>query len=294
MAFPRLLEFFKRPGNSVSSSAVAAEGKFFDKLHHSFKLFLTEWNNFQETMTQVEYTLCCDHPFGMQRVHKMCASAATQVFQRIQQLQKLVPAPCDVLHTRFAELQKIVTSVAYEPECRAAGQRVLSLNHPEGMLAGTDIAKMLSAAGKIDGVNGFVVTLAGCWHFFQTGDMQEEITRRIQAAGGPVRARLTKLSQSLGKLMQNALISAHPHASGRYDHGRDRTRQGTGTETPRRYDRADSGSICSPQKQVKNSFAIFRVSFSSFCNICCKAHAGVDVEKGLAPAARVTASWRSI
>ncbi|MDR2573662.1 MAG: PEP/pyruvate-binding domain-containing protein [Desulfovibrio sp.] len=204
MALQRLLGFLRRSEGGGSSSGTADDGAIFERLHHTFKLFLTEWNNFQETMTQVEYTLCCDHPFGMQRVRKLCTAAATQVFQCIQQLGKLYPAPCEALYARFAELQKTVASVVYEPRFQAVGPRVLPFGHSEGLPAYAKVVEMLSLNAGEEG--GFVVTLAGCRYFLLVNDLQGEVIRRIQAAGGPVRARLTKLSQSLVDLVGNAPI----------------------------------------------------------------------------------------
>lgn len=49
---------------------------------------------------------------------------------------------------------------------------------------------------------GFVLTGAGCRHFFQHGDLQSEINRRIQAAGGLAPMHLAKLSRQLGQLVE--------------------------------------------------------------------------------------------
>ena len=92
MSLSRLLGFFlpsaKRQERSEVRSPDEAE-RLFALRHHSFKLFLTAWNTFQETMADVEYTLCCDHPFGLYRVRALCTKVATQVFQCIQQLERL-------------------------------------------------------------------------------------------------------------------------------------------------------------------------------------------------------------
>lgn len=75
MSLSRLLGFLTRSTKKASSGAVPDGGeaeRFFALRHHSFKLFLTAWNKFQETMTEVEYTLCCDHPFGLYRVRALC------------------------------------------------------------------------------------------------------------------------------------------------------------------------------------------------------------------------------
>ena len=96
MSLSRLLGFLTRSTKKASGGAASDVGeaeRFFALRHHSFKLFLTAWNKFQETMTEVEYTLCCDHPFGLYRVRALCTRVATQVFQCIQQLERLDPTP---------------------------------------------------------------------------------------------------------------------------------------------------------------------------------------------------------
>ena len=79
MLFSRLKQLFSR--SETPKRAVGSSEQDFALLHHRFKLFLTAWNKFQETMTELEYTLCCDHPFGSYRVRALCTRVATQVFQ---------------------------------------------------------------------------------------------------------------------------------------------------------------------------------------------------------------------
>jgi hypothetical protein len=212
MASAGLFGFFKRLRGAAPESA--NDGKlFFEKRHHAFKLFLTEWNNFQTTMAQVEYTLCCDHPFGMQRVHKLCTGAATQVFHCIQQLRRLDPAQGEVLLARFDELRKIVAAALEDPQCRPdrtdgrdAPPRVLSCEHPHASALRAACVRRLFSESGLDDAPGFVVTLSGCRYFFQANNLYEEIARRVQAAGGPVRARLTKLAENLSALARSVPV----------------------------------------------------------------------------------------
>lgn len=64
-------------------------------------------------MTSLEYTLCCDHPFGLHRVRALCTSVATQVYQCIQHLERLNPSQCKALYERFDHLQTAVASEVY-------------------------------------------------------------------------------------------------------------------------------------------------------------------------------------
>ncbi|MGE9986416.1 PEP/pyruvate-binding domain-containing protein [Desulfovibrio sp. SGI.169] len=219
MSLSRLLGFLTRSTkrNSGAASADSSEAeRFFALRHHSFKLFLTAWNKFQETMTEVEYTLCCDHPFGLYRVRALCTSVATQVFQCIQQLERLDPAPGPALSARFAELQKTVAAEVYEPESCLLGPLTLPLGC--GNLDDADAQALVDpATARLEALrkrfpevvpSGFVVTAAGCQHFFQSGELQSEINRRVQAAGGFGPEHLAKLSESLGSLVESTPLPA--------------------------------------------------------------------------------------
>lgn len=214
MSLSRLLGFLTRSTKKISDAASADSGeveRFFALRHHSFKLFLTAWNKFQETMTEVEYTLCCDHPFGLYRVRALCTSVATQVFQCIRQLERLDPTPGPALYARFAELQKIVASEVYEPESCLLGPLTLPLGC--GKLDDADAQALVDpATARLEALRerfpeavppGFVITAAGCQHFFQSGELQSEINRRVQAAGGFGPEHLAGLSESLGTLVES-------------------------------------------------------------------------------------------
>lgn len=222
MSLSRLLGFLtrgaRRGDEAVSSSSVSAAEeaqRFFALRHHSFRLFLTAWNAFQETMTDLEYTLCCDHPFGLYRVRALCTSMATQVFQCIKQLERLDPAPCPALYARFGELQKLVAEEVYEPEACLLGPLVVPLCQDDaGCLAALQSEGRVlvdPATARLEKLRpifpgavpqGFVVTAAGCQHYFQSGDLQSEINRCIQAAGGLAPNHLARLSKKLGALVE--------------------------------------------------------------------------------------------
>lgn len=217
MPLSRLFGFFSRSAKRAASGTASDDEaeRYFALRHHSFKLFLTAWNTFQETMTALEYTLCCDHPFGLYRVRALCTSMATQVFQCVKQLERLDPAPCEALYARFGELQKMVADDVYEPELCLLGPMVLPLDEDADIqaLSGQgDFPLVDPVTLRLEEVRrshphlvprGFVITMAGCQHFLQCGDLQSEVNRRIQAAGGLAPKHLTKLSSSLGQLVED-------------------------------------------------------------------------------------------
>ena len=218
----RLTGFFSRlvglsGRDKTPSASLEDTEQFFIRRHHSFKLFLTAWNAFQESMTDLEYTLCCDHPFGLYRVRALCTRMATQVFQCIRQLGLLDPAPCDILHTRFDQLQKQVSDEVYEPESCLLGPLVIPLGEmdPSALRAlhSGDIALVDPGTARLEGLRqqlkdavpqGFVITAAGCQRYFRHNGLQSEINRRIQAAGGLEPKKLSRLSRQLAELVESS------------------------------------------------------------------------------------------
>lgn len=207
MPLSRLLAFFKRSPHGQPESA--APEYAFAMRHHRFKLFLTAWNKFQEVMTELEYTLCCDHPFGMYRVRALCTRMATQVFQCIQQLERLSPGDYTELHARFAALQTEVSAMVYPAAGSLPGAPVLPLGDP-GLVGLADPA--ILRLGKMGAIfadvvpPGFVITAAGCRHMLEHDSLQEEINRRIQSVGGLSPKTLPELSESLGALVESVPI----------------------------------------------------------------------------------------
>lgn len=207
MLFSRLKQLFSR--SETPKRAVGSSEQDFALLHHRFKLFLTAWNKFQETMTELEYTLCCDHPFGSYRVRALCTRVATQVFQCIQQLEKLSPASTPELYKRFGELQAIVAAEVYEDEEAQPGPLMLPLGHPdlEAMPHLADPSTIrLGQLGRTLAAHvppGFVMTAPGCMRVFKRKELQEEFSRRVQASGGYATEHLAELSESLRELVES-------------------------------------------------------------------------------------------
>ena len=189
-------------------------GRFYVQRHDAFKLFLSAWNSFEETMSDLRYTLCCEHPFGLHRVRALCTSIATQVFQCIKQLEALDAGPCDELFERFNVLQNMVINEFSIPESCILGTPVLPLgfggdcldaaeNRDSALIdPGTARLEILRKQLPEAVPQGFMLTAAGCQSYFQGNGLQSEINRRIQAAGGLVPKHLRKLSHQLADLVE--------------------------------------------------------------------------------------------
>ncbi|MBO4313005.1 MAG: phosphoenolpyruvate synthase [Desulfovibrio sp.] len=207
MILSKMLGLLKR--KRALSENPAESDRAFALRHNSFRLFLKEWNRFQETMTEVEYTLCCDHPFGLHRVRELCTAVATQVFQCIANLKRLDPAACAALTERFSSLQKAVSDVVYPRETPLDGPFALpfgkALGGDEGVrrLIDPTTLRLESLRGRCGEVlpEGFVVTAAGCQRFCLQPELDNEIMRRIQAAGGISPGTLRELCVGLRELV---------------------------------------------------------------------------------------------
>lgn len=199
-----------------SLSPVLSPERIFAMRHHRFKLFLTAWNKFQEIMTELEYTLCCEHPFGMYRVRALCTRVSTQVFQCIQQFNQLSPHNNSTLQERFAALQAEVSAMVYPRGDCLLGPEVLSLDDCGDMappLWQSHIRNLTDpATQKLVALRehfpqcippAFVLTAAGCQHIMQHDGLQDEVNRRIQALGGLSPETLFELSENLGALVES-------------------------------------------------------------------------------------------
>lgn len=217
----RLLSFFTRSTSaSGKGSGTGREGDspehIFAMRHHRFKLFLTAWNKFQEIMTELEYTLCCERPFGMYRVRALCTKVSTQVFLCIQQFNQLSPTTGTALQDRFAALQAEVSAMVYPDGGCLLGPEVMSLDGYEDITPEqwhtalhnlTDPATQKLVALRehfpLCIPHAFVLTAAGCQHIMQHDNLQDEINRRIQAVGGLNPETLFDLSANLGDLVES-------------------------------------------------------------------------------------------
>ncbi len=212
MILSKVLGLLKR--KRALSESPAESDQVFALRHNAFRMFLKEWNRFQETMTEVEYTLCCDHPFGLYRVRALCTAVATQVFQCITNLKRLDTADCAVLTKRFASLQKVVSDVVYPDEMTLDGP--LSLPFGKALGGDASVSRLIDPTTlRLESLreqfgellpDGFAVTAAGCQRFYMQKELENEIMRRIQAAGGIHPKTLRELCVGLRKLVLATLF----------------------------------------------------------------------------------------
>ncbi len=205
--FGRLRTFFRKKSSTLFASESSEQ--VFSQRHNAFRRFLSSWNAFQVTMTDLEYTLCCERPFGLYRVHALCTNVATQVYQCIKQLEKLDSKHCAELTERFGQLQKEVLASVYQDEVVLSGPLTLPLG--DSCLS-AEVASLIDPATlrleKLRNLcpenvpDGFVVTAAACQQFFLQKELSREIARIVQSHGGYGTANLLELSRNLTDLVE--------------------------------------------------------------------------------------------
>lgn len=211
--FGRLRALFRKKTSSLFASESSEQ--IFSQRHTAFRRFLSSWNAFQVTMTDLEYTLCCERPFGLYRVHALCTNVATQVYQCIKQLEKLDSKHCAELTERFGQLQKDVLAAVYQDEVIPCGPLTLPLGDS---CLNSEVASLIDPATlrleKLRALcpenvpDGFVVTAAACQKFFLQKALSREIARIVQSHGGYGTANLLELSQNLTDLVARTPLSA--------------------------------------------------------------------------------------
>lgn len=211
--FGRLLTFFRKKTSTLLADE--SNEQIFALRHNAFRRFLSSWNAFQVTMTDLEYTLCCERPFGLYRVHALCTNVATQVYQCIKQLEKLDSKHCSQLSERFRKLQDDVLAVVYREDISLSGPLILPLGE---VCSSNDVTDIVDPATvRLERLrhlcpqnvpDGFVVTATACQQFFLQKGLSREIARIVQSHGGYGTANLLELSRNLTDLVEQTPFSA--------------------------------------------------------------------------------------
>jgi pyruvate,water dikinase len=195
---------------TVSSEAEAEQLRIdFTSRYHSFRLLLEANKRALATMTEIEKTLRGSHPFGITFVRASCTRIATQVWQMIRHLDDLAPDKYAPLRDRFRAIQDRINPFLGPPARPASGHLALSLRDVTAASV-DDVGGKMASLGEVRNrvglpvPNGFVVTVGGFRRFMAHHDLQGEIDRRLQLAGGMGLERLESLSHEIEQLILGA------------------------------------------------------------------------------------------
>jgi pyruvate, water dikinase len=218
--FESLKRFFCR--QKPAPAAKPADAGFAAQ-HQAFNLFLTAWDGFQDTLSTMEYTLCCERPFDMSRVRALATAAVTRCYQCIKLLDVLNGSKKDILREHFHVLQEVITPLLEEGEDACLlGPAIIDLTKP---LSAADHASLEQLADKVTrrfirleaelGARyphlippSFVLTAAGTQRILRTRGMQAEVSGCIQKAGGITPRTVYKIAAQVEKIVLSGLIPA--------------------------------------------------------------------------------------
>jgi pyruvate,water dikinase len=194
----------------VSSESEAEQLRIaFRSRYHSFRLLLEANKRALMLMAEIEETLRGTRPFGITFVRASCTGMATQVWQMIRHLDDLAPGKYAPLRDRFRSIQDRINPFLGPRTRPASGRLVLSVRDIDAASA-DDVGGKMASLGEVRNriglpvPDGFVVTASGFRHFMEHNDLQGEIDRRLQLAGGMRRGHLRSLSSEIERLIVGA------------------------------------------------------------------------------------------
>ncbi|MDR0239471.1 MAG: phosphoenolpyruvate synthase [Deltaproteobacteria bacterium] len=189
------------------------EKERFAARHYRFKLFLNAWNQLQEAMANMEAYLYESRPYSMQALQAICTNLSTQGLQCLRRLSELSGNANADLERSFERIQHAISNLLKEELAPLHGPLCLPLGHEELTPELCDPAMIRLAYLKADFTSdcvppGYVFTAAACQMSLVHGGLQEELNRRIQAAGGMKPAHLHELCSTLRDCILQAPLPA--------------------------------------------------------------------------------------
>ena len=209
-----MLRFLKQLVGKDKPRQSEGEKELFAARYYRFKLFLNAWNQLQEAMANMEAYLYESRPYSMQALQAMCTNLSTQGLQCLRRLSELSEKANSELERSFAHIQSAISELLQEELAPLHGTLCLPLGHEQLTPELCDPAMIrlafLQTAFTSDCVPpGYVFTAAACQMSLLHEGLQEELNRRIQAAGGMKPAHLYELCATLrGCILQAPLPAA--------------------------------------------------------------------------------------
>jgi len=201
--------FARRP---VASESEAEQLRIaFTSRYHSFRLLLEANKRALTIMAEVEETLRGARPFGITFVRATCTRMATQVWQMIRHLDDLAPGKYAPLRGRFRSIQDHINPFL-GPQTRPASGRLVLAVRDISAASADDVGGKMASLGEVRNriglpvPDGFVVTASGFRRFMEHDDLQGEINRRLQLAGGTSWEHLHSLSSEIEQLIVRAAL----------------------------------------------------------------------------------------
>ena len=199
------------PGKGETSADVAQLRLVFRERYAHFKQLISANNKALDIMAEIEGALQGDRPFGMTLVRSCVTTVSVNVFQMVDNLQRLAPHKYDGLTPRFHAISQQIEKLLRR-ETRARDERlVIGLNAIDKHmvdLVGSKMANLGEIRNKLNLAvpSGFVITATAYERFIAYNDLKVEIERLMQSADQDDIENLYRLHARLDKLIVQAAI----------------------------------------------------------------------------------------
>jgi pyruvate,water dikinase len=183
----------------------------FRERYAHFKQLISANNKALEIMADMEEALQGNRPFGMAFVRACVTTVSVNVFQMVDNLQRLAPGQYDALTPRFNAIgAQIESLLRHETQIRddrlVVGLDAVDKNMVD--LVGSKMANLGEIRNRLflEVPYGFVITAAAFERFIAHNDLKVEIDRLMQSADPDDMENLYRLHARLDKLIVQADI----------------------------------------------------------------------------------------
>ena len=195
---------------SDASGAESLRAKF-NARYNSFKRLLHANKRSLTAIVEIEEALRGAASPDMERVRELCAGAAADTREMIDNLGSLAPGKYDKLNERVRKIEKNVKYAIHPESVEKEGPLVLHLSEVDRDMvdqAGMKMANLgeLRRHLRLTVPNGFVITAQAYRRFMEHNNLQEEIDRRVQSRETGRLSQLCDLSASVQQLIIHAAV----------------------------------------------------------------------------------------
>jgi pyruvate,water dikinase len=202
---------FFSSGKEEAAADVAQLRLVFRERYAHFKQLISANNKALEIMAEIEGALQGDRPFGMSLVRSCVTTVSVNVFQMVDNLQRLAPNKYDTLLPRFNAISQQIDRLLRR-EIKVQDKRlIITLNDIDKDmvdLVGSKMANLGELRNKLNLAipSGFVITATAYERFIAHNDLKVEIDRLMQTADLDDIENLYRLHARLDKLIVQADI----------------------------------------------------------------------------------------
>lgn len=201
----------KRRKEEVSAADAEKLRAAFKARYHSFQLLLSANNKALEIMADMEQALQGNRPFGMSFVRASCTALSVNIFQIIKNLDQLAPVQFKGLYQRFRDIQDRINETLSRKKDSEDGPLTIPLSEIDKDAAdrvGSKMANIGEVRNRLQlrVPDGFVISAAAYRRFFEYGDLQAEIDRRLQASDVEEMEGLYSLSSDIQQMIIRSAV----------------------------------------------------------------------------------------